>query len=84
MANTRNKKNKSAPKRKRTELDRMDHASSDVVLIGAKFICAKCQKWKDASKFGLRKMPSGQIRNQPRCTTCRRGSPPAKKSKKAA
>lgn len=76
MANARNKK------RKRTELDRMDHASSSVVLIGAKFLCAKCRKWKAASKFGLRKMPSGQIRNQPRCTTCRRGAP--KKTKKAA
>lgn len=46
--------------------------SSHVVLTNAKFKCTgPCGKWKPASKFGLRKMRSGTIRNQPRCLACR-------------
>ena len=43
----------------------------EVVLRGARFHCTKCGKWKDGSKFGLRKMRDGTIRNQAQCNGCR-------------
>jgi len=42
-----------------------------VVLTGGRFQCTGCNKWKDASDIGLRKMPDGVIRNQPQCHECR-------------
>ena len=34
-------------------------------------ICPHCGKEKPLSDFGFRKMPNGQIRNQPWCKACR-------------
>lgn len=33
--------------------------------------CSKCGERKVLDEFGLRKMPDGSIRNQPRCRACR-------------
>jgi len=44
---------------------------SRVVLIGAKFTCTKCKRTKAATKFGLRKMADGTVRNQAQCCKCR-------------
>lgn len=34
-------------------------------------VCPKCEKEKRMEDFGLRKMPSGEIRNQSWCKKCR-------------
>ena len=55
--------------------DTVSHEAG-VVLKGAKFFCTECKKWKPASRFGLRQMPNGVIRNQAQCIKCRSESAP--------
>jgi len=47
------------------------HRTGKVVLTNAKFQCTDCGKWKPAKLFGLRRMKSGEVRNQPQCADCR-------------
>lgn len=46
------------------------HRTGKVVLTNAKFQCTDCGKWKPAKLFGLRRMKSGEVRNQPQCADC--------------
>jgi hypothetical protein len=39
-------------------------------------MCLKCHKMRPLSRFGLRRMADGAIRNQPWCRTCRSGASP--------
>ena len=53
-----------------------DNGVTRVVLTDTKFRCTKCNKWKMASKFGLRDMSHDRddvtyIRQIPQCKECR-------------
>lgn len=52
--------------------DRVEYQGSvRVVLKGAMFQCTCCEQVKPGSEFGLRRMPSGEVRNQAQCNACR-------------
>lgn len=47
------------------------------------FQCTKCGELKPVSEVQLRRMPTGEVRNQPQCTACRQsgGKSDGKKKK---
>lgn len=53
--------------------NKMVLTASLVLVEGSeiKLRCPRCHKMKPFAEFGARTMPSGVIRNQPQCSTCR-------------
>jgi hypothetical protein len=47
------------------------HRTGKVILTNVYFRCTDCKRTKAGKHFGLRRMPNGQIRNQPQCSQCR-------------
>ncbi len=54
------------PKRRRSSVYDADGNEVFITLM-----CLKCHKMRPLSRFGLRKMADGAIRNQPWCRACR-------------
>jgi hypothetical protein len=47
------------------------------------FQCTKCGELKPVSEVQLRRMPTGEVRNQPQCTACRQSGGKSDAKKKA-
>lgn len=56
-------------RQKARKSSRVFNAEGKEVLIS--LLCPACRKSKPLGEFGLRKMPDGTVRNQPRCRRCR-------------